>query len=44
MLQLKKPIYRQIAAYGHFGRHELNLPWEQTDKAEELRKTLLEYA
>jgi len=43
MLQLKKPIYRQIAAYGHFGRHELALPWEQTDKVEALRKALLEY-
>lgn len=43
MLQLKKPIYRQIAAYGHFGRHDLDLPWEQTDKAEELRKSLLEH-
>ena len=37
MLDLRRPIYRQTAAYGHFGRNELNLPWEQTDKAEELR-------
>ena len=34
---LRRPIYKQTAAYGHFGRNELNLPWEQTDKAEELR-------
>ena len=37
MLNLRRPIYKQTAAYGHFGRDELNLPWEQTDKAEELR-------
>lgn len=37
MLDLRRPIYKQTAAYGHFGRGELNLPWEQTDKAEELR-------
>ena len=37
MLDLRRPIYKQTAAYGHFGRDELNLPWEQTDKAEELR-------
>ena len=36
MLDLRRPIYKQTAAYGHFGRDELNLPWEQTDKAEEL--------
>ena len=36
-LDLRRPIYKQTAAYGHFGRNELNLPWEQTDKAEELR-------
>ena len=36
MLDLRRPIYKQTAAYGHFGRNELNLPWEQTDKAEEL--------
>ena len=33
-LDLRRPIYRQIAVYGHFGREELNLPWEKTDKAE----------
>ncbi|QQE78130.1 methionine adenosyltransferase [Alicyclobacillus sp. SO9] len=36
-LGLRKPIYRQTAAYGHFGRPDLNLPWEQTDKANLLR-------
>lgn len=38
-LELRRPIYRQVAAYGHFGRPELDLPWERTDKAE-LLKTL----
>ena len=37
-LNLRRPIYRQIAAYGHFGRPELDLPWERTDKAELLRQ------
>jgi len=37
-LDLRRPIYRQTATYGHFGREELNLPWESTDKAEILRK------
>ncbi|MBS4021797.1 MAG: methionine adenosyltransferase [Dethiobacter sp.] len=36
-LELRQPIYRQVAAYGHFGREDLNLPWERTDKAELLR-------
>jgi S-adenosylmethionine synthetase len=36
-LNLRRPIYRQTASYGHFGRPELDLPWEKTDKAEELR-------
>lgn len=36
-LDLRRPIYRQTAAYGHFGRNDLDLPWEQTDKAELLR-------
>ncbi|MDW8059974.1 MAG: methionine adenosyltransferase [Thermomicrobium sp.] len=36
-LGLRKPIYRQVAAYGHFGRPDLDLPWERTDKAELLR-------
>ncbi len=37
MLDLRRPIYKQTAAYGHFGRNDLNLPWEQTNKAEELK-------
>jgi S-adenosylmethionine synthetase len=37
-LQLKRPIYKQIAAYGHFGRLDLDLPWEKTDKAEILKE------
>ncbi len=37
---LKRPIYRQIAAYGHFGRNELDLPWEKLDKVEELKKAI----
>ena len=40
MLDLRRPIYKQTAAYGHFGRNDLNLPWEATDKAEELKKYL----
>src|SRR5690625_3144926 len=42
MLDLQKPIYRQIAAYGHFGRGDLKLSWEKTDKVESLRKSLME--
>jgi S-adenosylmethionine synthetase len=41
-LDLRRPIYRQIAAYGHFGRTDLDLPWERTDKADILRKEGLE--
>ncbi|MDA0733331.1 MAG: methionine adenosyltransferase [Chloroflexi bacterium] len=37
-LNLRRPIYQQTAVYGHFGREDLNLPWEQTDKADILRK------
>ena len=36
-LGLRRPIFQQVAAYGHFGRDDLNLPWENTDKAEALR-------
>ena len=36
-LDLRRPIYRQTAAYGHFGRPDLDLPWERTDKADLLR-------
>ena len=41
-LDLKKPIYRQIAAYGHFGREDLGLAWEKTDKVDVLKKALTE--
>ncbi|WP_102690983.1 methionine adenosyltransferase [Rummeliibacillus pycnus] len=37
MLDLRRPIYKQTAAYGHFGRTDLNVPWENTDKAEALK-------
>ncbi|MCI9072502.1 MAG: methionine adenosyltransferase [Lachnospiraceae bacterium] len=40
MLDLRRPIYRQTAAYGHFGRNDLSLPWEQLDKVEVLKKYL----
>ena len=40
MLDLRCPIYKQTAAYGHFGRNDLNLPWEKLDKAEALKKYL----
>ena len=40
MLDLRRPIYRQTAAYGHFGRTDLDLPWEKTDKAEILKQAL----
>ena len=40
MLDLRRPIYRGTAAYGHFGRTDLNLPWEKTDKVEVLKKYL----
>ena len=40
MLDLRRPIYKQTAAYGHFGRNDLNLPWEATDKTEILKKYL----
>ncbi|MEO1287674.1 MAG: methionine adenosyltransferase [Chloroflexota bacterium] len=36
-LELRKPIFKQVAAYGHFGRDDLNVPWERTDKADTLR-------
>ncbi len=37
-LDLRRPIYQQVAAYGHFGRDDISVPWEQTDKAELLRR------
>ncbi|MBR1633815.1 MAG: methionine adenosyltransferase [Lachnospiraceae bacterium] len=40
MLDLRRPIYRATAAYGHFGRTDVDLPWEQTDKADALKKYL----
>ena len=40
MLDLRRPIYKQTAAYGHFGRNDLNLPWEKLDKAEDLKQYL----
>ena len=40
MLDLRRPIYRQTASYGHFGRNDLDLPWEKLDKAKELKKYL----
>lgn len=39
-LDLRRPIYRQVAAYGHFGRNDLDLPWEKLDKVEEIKKLL----
>ena len=39
-LDLRRPIYRQTAAYGHFGRTDLDLPWERTDRAEALKQYL----
>ena len=38
-LELRRPIYRQTAAYGHFGRNDLLLPWEDTERSDDLRKT-----
>ena len=40
MLNLRRPIYKQTAAYGHFGRDDVSLPWEAVDKAETLKKYL----
>ena len=40
MLDLRRPIYKQTAAYGHFGRLDLDLPWEKLDKVEDLKKYL----
>ncbi|ELC6123895.1 methionine adenosyltransferase [Listeria monocytogenes] len=41
MLDLRRPIYRQTAAFGHFGRSDVDLPWERTDKAEALKKLIV---
>ena len=40
MLDLRRPIYKQTASYGHFGRNDLDLPWERTDKAEVFKKAM----
>ena len=40
MLDLRRPIYKQTSSYGHFGRNDLELPWEQTDRVEALKKYL----
>ena len=40
MLDLRRPIYKQTAAYGHFGRTDLDLPWEKLDKVDELKAYL----
>lgn len=42
-LDLRRPLYRQVAAYGHFGRTDLDLPWEKTNKVEELKKAVEEF-
>jgi len=42
MLNLRRPIYKQTAAYGHFGRTDVDLPWERTDKADALRADALQ--
>ncbi len=41
-LGLRRPIYRQTAAYGHFGRHDLDLPWERLDRVDALKKAIQE--
>ena len=38
--ELQRPIYEPLSAYGHFGRTDLDLPWEKTDRTEELRKAV----
>ena len=40
MLDLRRPIYKQTAAYGHFGRTDVDLPWEHLDKVDDLKKYL----
>ena len=41
MLDLRRPIYKQTAAYGHFGRNDLALPWEKLDKVETLKSLFI---
>ena len=42
-LKLRRPIYRATAAYGHFGRHDIDAPWENTDRADDLRQAAQAY-
>jgi len=42
-LDLRRPIYRDTAAFGHFGREDIDAPWEKTNKAEELRESAQAY-
>ena len=42
-LDLRRPIYKQTAAYGHFGRTDVELPWEKLDKADELKAVYRKY-
>ena len=42
-LELRRPIYKQLAAYGHFGREDLGLSWEKVDRAEQLKDTISKY-
>ena len=44
MLDLRRPIYKQTAAYGHFGRNDIDVPWEKTDKVEMLKKVYVAYS
>jgi len=44
MLDLQKPIYKQTAAYGHFGRSDIELPWERLDKIDVLKADLFKSA
>ena len=44
LLDLRRPIYKQVAAYGHFGRTDLELSWEKTDKVELLKKEIMSAA
>ena len=41
-LDLRRPIYKQVAAYGHFGRTDLDLPWEQLNKVDALKQSVAE--
>ena len=41
MLDLRRPIYKKTAAYGHFGRTDEDFPWEKLDKVEEIKKDLI---